>query len=69
MQNITKRDGTIVPFDKNKIINALKKAFSACAYTISDDIIEKITSEVRIWDDISVEDIQDQLEELLMDYD
>lgn len=69
MQNITKRDGTVVPFDKNKIVNALKKAFVSCNYTIDEKIIENIANSVKIWDEISVEDIQDQLQELLMDYD
>lgn len=69
MQNITKRNGTVVPFDESKIIAAIMKAFTACGYTISDDVIKEIASEVKVWKDISVEDIQDQIEELLMDYD
>lgn len=68
MQNITKRDGTIVPFDKSKIINALKKAFKACEYVVDNKIIEDIADSVSVWEDITVEDIQDQVEELLMDY-
>lgn len=69
MQNITKRDGTVVPFDRNKIINVLRKAFKACDYTVEDKVIEEIADSVKVWEDISVEDIQDQLQELLMDYD
>lgn len=69
MQNITKRDGTVVPFDRSKIISVLKKAFKACEYTVEDKVIEEIADSVKVWEDISVEDIQDQLQELLMDYD
>lgn len=65
--NITKRNGTIVLFDKNKIFNAIKKAFNACELVVDDEIINFIIDDIVLWDNISVEDIQDQVEELLMD--
>lgn len=67
--NITKRDGKLVPYDKNKVIGALRKAFNACEYVVEDKVIEEIANAVNVWEEIHVEDIQDQLEELLLDYD
>lgn len=61
--NVIKRDGTKQKFNKNKIQNAIKKAFESNGYLAPD-----ITDEIKIWDNISVEEIQDQIEEILMDY-
>ena len=62
---IIKRDGTAQEFDKNKIINAISKAFNSCGYPYN---IEDILQYINIWDGISVEEIQDQIEEVLMDF-
>ena len=67
--NVTKRDGRVVPFDKQKIIHAIRKAFDALDYNVEPETVEDIASEVQIWDGISIEEIQDQVEELLMDWD
>lgn len=67
--NVTKRDGRVVPFDKWKIIHAIQKAFDALDYDVDPITVEDIASEVQIWDGISIEEIQDQVEELLMDWD
>ncbi len=69
MIKVRKRNGNLVPFEVHKIENALQKAFLSCNYKIDKSIIEEIASNVSIWNEISVEDIQDQVEELLMDYD
>lgn len=61
---ILKRDGSKQEFDRNKIVNAISKAFDACGYEYPSEIINSI----NIWDGISVEEIQDQIEEVLMDY-
>ena len=70
---IVKRNGTKVLFDKNKIINAINKAFievdgqfyeNDTAKEIADDI-EKILYECKE-KDISVESIQDLVEDFLM---
>lgn len=70
---IVKRNGTKVLFDKNKIINAINKAFievdgqfyeNDTAKEIADDI-EKILYEYKE-KDISVESIQDLVEDFLM---
>lgn len=68
---IKKRNGDLKPFDISKIEGALSKAFESCKWPKEKyvDVVKNIAKEVKIWDGISVEDIQDQVEELLMDYD
>ena len=66
---ILKRNGTLEEFDKEKISNAIKKAFKSCNYSVEEDTIKDIVSGISIWDNISVEEIQNQIEELLMDFD
>lgn len=69
MVNITKRNGDLVPFDITRIERAIQKAFLSCGVAVPEDTIKNIAKNVEIWENISVEDIQDQVEELLMDYD
>lgn len=66
---IIKRNGFLEEFNPDKIKSAISKAFKACDYTVDDSVIQELTDNVSIWDNISVEDIQDQIEEILMDYD
>lgn len=67
--NVVKRDGTKEVFSASKIRNAILNAFSACGYETSKDLIDDILDSVEIWEDIDIEDIQDQVEEILMDFD
>ncbi len=67
--NVKKRNGNFEPFDKQKIISAIQKAFLSCNEKVDDSVIANIANEVDIWDNISIEDIQDQIEEILLDYD
>lgn len=69
MVKVKKRNGNLVPFDSKRIEMAINKAFKSCNVAIKNEVIKDIVSNVKIWDEISVEDIQDQVEELLMDYD
>lgn len=69
MLKVTKRNGNLVPFDINRIETAISKAFRSCGITWQDEVVKDIARNVKIWKGISVEDIQDQVEELLMDYD
>lgn len=64
---ITKRNGNCVEFNENKIINALHKAFNACNYEVDKDVVTDILNSLNIWENINVEEIQDQIETLLMD--
>lgn len=73
---VIKRDGREVDFDKTKIEEAIKKAFKATGYDLHsdntildviDDITDKIkTNIVRVYEKITVEDIQDLVEHELM---
>lgn len=66
---IKKRNGKLQPFSIDKIEAAVKKAFLSCGWEDSQCInaVKKIAEEVKIWNNISVEDIQNQVEKLLMD--
>ena len=73
MLNIKKRDGNIVPFNLNKIKVAIEKAFDAVGKNYSDDIIDMLALRVtatfndKVKDDcVSVEDIQDAVEVVLI---
>ena len=69
MIKVTKRNGNLVPFDINRVETAISKAFRSCGIIWQDEVVKDIARNVKIWEGISVEDIQDQVEELLMDYD
>ena len=72
MVYVIKRNGTVVPFDKDRIIVAINKAFldvdgtlyeTDTAYDIADDIYDKaLSSDINY----TVEDIQDLVEDYLM---
>ncbi len=72
-EKIIKRDGQLVSFDKNKIIQAIFKAGNACD-EFSEDIAIKLGNEVvsvaanKIHDEVpTVEFIQDIVEDVLLD--
>ena len=70
---VIKRDGSKEEFNRNKIRDAVLKAFGVTqnsSKTIDEDIyraVTEITNSVVETEDQSIEDIQDQIEELLMD--
>lgn len=70
---VIKRDGIKEEFNRNKIRDAVLKAFGITqnsSKTIDEDIyraVTEITNSVVETEDQSIEDIQDQIEELLMD--
>lgn len=68
MIKVKKRNGNLVPFDINKITSAIKKAFVSCNMSEEDCPATEIANKVVVSDGISVEDIQDQVESLLMAY-
>ena len=69
MIKVIKRNGNLESFDLSRIEKAMTKAFNSCGIEPKEEVIKDIANNVEIWDEISVEDIQDQVEELLMDYD
>ncbi len=70
MDIIIKRDGRKEIFDKNKIVNAIKKAYESAslesnAETIADEVIKNI--DAKFGDKTPmVEDIQDEIEKVLI---
>ena len=63
---ITKRDGTKDFFSLDKIMNAITKAFESVGEPSDLGTISRIISRLDIKNDITVEDIQNQVEEALM---
>lgn len=63
---IVKRDGSKEPFSIEKIKSAVSKAFLSVGSFASQDVINNILSRVNISNNISVEDIQNQVENALM---
>lgn len=72
--NVIKRDGSIVPFQKQKIVDAIMKASNEVevAYQVQPYTAEKIAETIYEWSQalkgqVTVEGIQDMVEKLLMD--
>ena len=63
---ISKRDGSSDRFSLDKIMNAIVKAFESVGEPYGLDTISKVISHLDIHDNITVEDIQNQVEEALM---
>ena len=76
MYRVRKRDGSIVNFDITKIADAIKAAFDATHQPYTDDVLDRLTLRVtaefshKVKDElISVEDIQDSVEVVLIQCD
>lgn len=68
-REITKRDGTHVPFDKTKIRNAIKRAADECdALSVGslDNLTNEVVERCNCAENLTVENIQDMVEETLM---
>ena len=63
---ITKRDGSKDRFSLDKIMNAVVKAFESVNEPADLSTISKVLNHLDIHDDITVEEIQNQVEEALM---
>lgn len=72
---ITKRDGSLVPFESDKIRKAVLKATAETASGEDSDLARLIAGRVEAYystehaPDCTVEDVQDMVEKLLMDSD
>lgn len=69
--DIIKRNGTTEAYDKNKIVQALRKCFKGTRNTCSDDCLDALAHEVELYvqaDEANrnVESIQDEVERQLM---
>ena len=63
---ITKRDGSTEQFSLDKIMNAIIKAFDSIKEPSDLNCVSRIISHLELHDGITVEDIQNQVEEALM---
>lgn len=67
MEYVIKRDGTKVPFDKSKIVNAIEKAMNDSSDPVDHKLSDSIASEIATIDSImDVEAIQNAVENRLM---
>lgn len=64
---IIKRNGERVPFSIGKIKNAVLKAFASTQEVVTEETINRILSRVNIYDGITVEEIQNQVEASLVE--
>lgn len=65
---VIKRDGTKEEFNADKIYSAIESAFEASGDTPKKDSINQIIEHIEVWDNITVEEIQDIVIEVLRDY-
>ena len=69
--NIRKRTGEVVPFQEEKILNAIKKAFSGQAQELDDRVLDEMLSVIlkRLPENsgLTVERVQDEVERVLME--
>lgn len=64
--DVIKRDGRKEPFNVEKIINAVKKAYSASELEMSEEVENALRTLFTVGDTIDIEEIQDKVEEALM---
>lgn len=70
MENVIKRDGSVVPFDRQKIVTAIEKAMAETSAGVDEELAEKIAILIQsMHNDKSVEEIQDLVEGSLMSSD
>jgi ribonucleoside-triphosphate reductase len=74
IEKIQKRDGRIVPFDKNKIAEAIWKAAQSVggtdkqkAYELADKVVEYLEKQLEPGEIPNVEQVQDAVEKILVE--
>ena len=63
---VIKRNGRKEPFDVEKIINAVKKAYSASELQMPKKVEKALRALFTVGDTVGIEEIQDKVEEILM---
>lgn len=63
---VLKRNKKVQRFDKNKLLDSIRKSFQSCDSEIDDEGLEKIYSELTLKEGMRTEDIQTQVEYALM---
>ena len=64
---VVKRDGSLQEFDSVKIVEAISKAFDACCPNENRQHIENMVLDMHFWDGITIEEIQDIVETVLIE--
>ena len=67
--NIVKRNGEKEEIDSSKIKAAIKAAFKSVDYKVDEEVYDTIVKNIPLWDEITVEEIQDEVVETLRDFD
>ena len=68
MIRVIKRNGIFEEANPQKIKDAILKAFEACNYRPVETIIDEMVNHVKLWDEITIEEIQDEVIEVLRSY-
>lgn len=66
---IIKRNGRKEQFNPIKIKNAIKAAFDSLGFYVDEDVYDELVNSVKVWNEMSIEDIQDQVIETLRNFD
>lgn len=66
---VIKRNGKKEQFNPEKIKSAIKAAFNSIGYSVDESMYDEIVSSVGVWNNINIEDIQDQVIETLRNFD
>ena len=67
MNKVIKRDGRVVDFERAKIVTAIESAMKETKHGVEHSVAERIAKEIEAIDDnLSVEEIQDLVEDKLM---
>ncbi len=66
---VIKRSGEKEQFNPVKIKNAIEATFNSIGCSVDDNVYDEIVNSIKIWDEINIEDIQDQVIETLRNFD
>ena len=66
---VIKRSGEKEQFNPAKIKNAIEATFNSIGCAVDDNVYDEIVNSIKIWDEINIEDIQDQVIETLRNFD
>ena len=66
--NIIKREGQREKANPEKIKAAIKAAFSSVGYDLDEETYDSIVFNVSLWEDITIDEIQDEVDETLREF-
>ena len=65
---VIKRDGKVEDFDASKIKAAITAAFISAEEDFDDELIDEIFYDLPLWDEMTIDSIEDQIIEVLNDF-